>query len=141
MPGPSPLHAPSRRRRGEGNLSAVAIGGAVIMIAVAYLGFTFGPVWFDFLAVQEVCRTVVLDWASHENEASARSRFDMELRRKNVSEDIQQQDCDFIGTSGAWEVDCSWTQYAYYPGTDYFKKFPLRVDARYVDGKAELIPH
>jgi hypothetical protein len=135
----SSFFSPRHRRGGAAPIGGVAAVGLIIMIAGAYLGYTFMPVWFDHMAMKEITRTVVLDWANHEQEPQARMRLNAELKRKNVSMDIEEKNCTFHDNKGAWEVDCFWKQYAYYPGTDYYKIFPLRARARFVDGKAETI--
>ena len=129
------------RRRGDAPIGAVSAIGLVVIAAAAYIGFALAPVWFDYLAVKEICRTVVLDWVNHDSLAQAKARFNAELKRKNVSTDIEERHCNFVDRSGAWEVDCSWVQVAYYPGTDYFKTFPLRVHVAYVDGDARYQQH
>lgn len=128
-----------RHRRGEGALGAVAVVGLLIIAATSYVAYTLVPVWFDYLAVKEICRTVVLDWVNHENAGQAVARFNAELRRKGISEDITVEDCRFVDEKGAYEVACSWTQYAYYPGTDYYKTFPLDVHVVFEDGKAVVV--
>lgn len=132
---------PSTSRRGDSAIGGVAVLGLLIMAAGAYLGFTFAPVWFDYLAMKEIGGTVVLDWGNHENEDQARTRLNQELERKGVSQDVSEKSCRFIDKSAAYEVDCVWTQYAYYPGTDYYKAIPLRVHVALADGKAKVIAH
>jgi hypothetical protein len=134
------LHRPlATSRRGDSAIGGVAVVGILLMAAAAYLGFTFAPVWFDYLAVKEIGGTVVLDWVNHESEDQARARLLTELERKGVSKDLDEKKCRFIDKAAAYEVDCAWTQYAYYPGTDYYKAVPLRVHVALVDGKARVL--
>ncbi|NOY27349.1 MAG: hypothetical protein GXP62_15890 [Oligoflexia bacterium] len=137
---PSLRSTKGRQRQGETPIGAVAFIMLVLLIAAGYIAWALVPVWMDYLKVQEISRTVVLDWANHENLRLAKARFNAELHRKDVSESsVVRDDCDFVNTPDAWEVDCVWTQVAYYPGTKYFKSFPLRVHVRYEDGKAVLL--
>lgn len=134
------LHRPpTTSRRGDSAIGGVAVLGILVLAAAAYLGFTFAPVWFDYLAMKEIGGTVVLDWSNHENQDQARARLNHELERKGVSKDLSEKHCRFIDKASAYEVDCAWTQYAYYPGTDYYKAVPLRVHVALVDGKAKVL--
>lgn len=137
---PSLRSTKRRRRQGDAPIGAVAFVMLVLLIAAGYIAWALVPVWIDYLGVQEITRTVVLDWANHDTLRLAKARFDAELHRKHISESsVVRDDCDFVNNAGAWEVDCAWTQVAYYPGTKYFKSFPLRVHVRYQDGKAVLL--
>lgn len=134
--------SPSRARHGgAAPIGGVAAVGLLVMVIGAYLGYTFMPVWFDYLAMKEITRTVVQDWSNHEQEQQARNRLNAEFKRKNISLDVQEKHCVFTDKKGGYEVDCAWKQYVYYPGTDYYKMIPLRAHARLVNGKAESVEH
>jgi len=129
-----------RLRRGEGGIGAVAAVSLILLALVGYVAMAWVPVWFDFLAAREICSTVVLDWENHQELRQAQGRFQEEHRRKGISDDLTLDDCQFVDKINEYEVDCDWTQYAYYPGTDYYKAFPLSVHVRLEGGKAVVVP-
>lgn len=116
-----------RRRRGEGAMGFVGGVFLLIVVAAAYLAWAWFPAYWDWMAMKEIATTVVRDWTNHENEDRARQRLTAELRRKDVSDDVSVEDCTFSDNKGKYEVECSWTAYAYYPGTSYYKTFDAWV--------------
>lgn len=141
----SPLRSPStvglldrRRRSGESAMGAVGGLFLAVILAVSYIAWAWFPTYWDWMAVKEISTTVVRDWTNHENLDKAKARFESELRRKDVSTDITPDVCKFIDRKGAYELECSWTSYAYYPGTSYYKAWDCWVKSNFDGAEGEI---
>ena len=130
-----------RVRGGDSTIDGVGGIGLVLLIIAAYLAWSWVPVWIDQMAVREIASNALLEWADDRDLSRAKAHFLYQLEHKGVSDDPDVSDCRFTGRSeGDYRVDCAWTRYAYYPGTDYYKAFPLRVRVTLQHGRPVILP-
>lgn len=127
-------------RRGENAMGAVGGLFVAVVVAVCYLAWSWFPAYWDYMAMKEIAQTTVRDWTNHENVEKAKARLEAELKRKDVSSDVTLQACNFVDKKGAYELQCAWTTYAYYPGTSYYKAFDGWVNATFSDTEGGFGP-
>ena len=105
-------------RRGRTNIVSILL--TVIVVGGIYGAWLFVPPYLVRVKMQELTKSVVLDWAGL-NEAKARRRVPEEFRRQEIPSYIEESMCQFK-TEGKNKIfTCSWQIDIYYVPTDYYK--------------------
>lgn len=80
--------------------------------AAGVLGFGywytyFGPFFYDQWKMNDICGTAALSWAAFSKERGE-SELRLEMRRRQIGEEVVPEDCEFYEDVGNKVVECQW---------------------------------
>ena len=117
-----------RTRRGRSSpLGMTVLVGLLIGGFMIYL---YGPMYWDYYNVKQICKQVALEWKQNYDLTWAKQSFVADLKKKNVSYDVDDKDCRFRMVNNRFEINCEWIAYSEYPliNKEIKKTFTLHTE-------------
>ena len=114
------------RRSGRINIIGILL---TLTLAVAALGaYLFVPPYVVYYKMQNITKTLVLEWAGL-NEDAGHRRLPVELHTQEIPSYITIDMCQFKTDGNNKIVTCDWDIDVYYPFTDYYKTLTFETYA------------
>lgn len=107
-----------RGRAGKTNFLTILL--VLVLAAGGLWAYVFGRYYLDFYNMKEVIRSSALAWHANVSEQSGRVRLKQMLESKGIDY-VTPEDCSFTAQGNVFTVGCSYTVWAYYPFTEYYK--------------------
>ena len=105
-----------RQRRGMVAFSGkTLLAFAIIMAGTAYV---YLPMYWDYWAMRTIVRDVVEEWKRSKRVDHSKDMMIRAMKRKEVSEDVQNNSCHFMERTNSLRVECSWVGYSFIPLID-----------------------
>jgi hypothetical protein len=119
-----------------GRISIVNVVFFLCFVAGAVVAYTFSPYYWDYLKMQEVTKSAVLEWDAWDSKPRAVTRLADELERREIPDYILDEDCEFIEEANqTYTVRCAWAVDVYYPFTDKFRTLSFETLETVEEGK------
>jgi hypothetical protein len=106
----------------RGRISLVNVFLLLGLVAAAVLAWTFLPYYWDYMKMQEVTKSAVLEWDAWDERRRAEDKLADLLDRRSIPDYILAEDCQFLEEPDQiYTVRCAWKVDVYYPFTQKFK--------------------